>query len=388
MPPTDELHFDATAFPAARYNHSSPRYPTKQSQRLDLHRIEAIGIPFEPSSAFSILSKTTWGRGVQWIPLIRLLSIIEQHDIPFLGTRRQPFDPRELVWTSALGKGGEAVAKLVTSLDTPAVHKRFTKLSSMPNLPPSAASQSYFDPGSHSIYQELAVLAHASLNNVESIIRLIAIDRNYSYNYFSIVIELAELRTLREYLAKYKGIDEAKSRQFCCEVTSAIEYLHSEEVLHNDIKMENILITRSGAKLSDFGHAIFSFKQQTRKHLKRESRLIGTTRWTAPEFYDLDCVETTDTLSATSDIYSLGFVIACIAAGSDIFAEFDDLLLNEWKCNDKIICMLPETIMADSAWASRILGKSLRLNPSERFVSASQVLVSMTDIRYFSLEHH
>ena len=390
MPPTDELSSDAATFPAARQSHSSPRYATTQSQSIDLRLIQAIGISFEPPSASSTQNKTAWGPAVQWIPLIRLLSIIEQHGIPFLGTRGQPFDPRELVWTSALGKGGEAVATLVTSLDTPAVHKRFTELSSMPNqLPSSAAGQSYFNAGSTSIYQELAVLAHASLNNVESIIRLLAIDKNYSYNYFSIIIELAELRTLREYLANHKHIDEVTARQFCHEVTSALEYLHSEEILHNDVKMENILITRNGAKLSDFGHAIFNFKHQSRKQLIREHRLIGTKRWAAPELYDSGHVEKTDQLFATSDIYSLGFVIACVVAGRDIFAEFNDpRFWDDLKCNDEIISRLPETISADSAWASQILKNTLRLKASDRFDSASKILVSLTDIGYYSLEYY
>ena len=371
------LRSNSTDLPAAGYDGHSRGYSTRRSERLVRRTMEALGIAFEASTAVVAQDTTAWGPGVQWIPLISLLLVIEQHGIRFWGTRRQPFDPRELVWTSALGKGGEGVAKLVTSLNTVGVQKRFTNIWSTADSRPSAAAESYFNVGSRSIYQELAILAHASLNNVESIIKLIAIDKNYSFKYFSIIIELAEFGTLRQYLAKHRGISEAKSRQFCREITSALEYLHSMEVLHNDIKMENILITRTGAKLSDFGHAIFNFRQQSRRRLEIEGRLIGTGRWTAPEFHDPNLVQENDTLSPTSDIYSLGFVIACLAAGCEVFIELDDHDLNERKCRDKIISNLPETIMVDSAWASGILRKSLRLNPLERFVSASQLLMSL-----------
>ena len=82
-------------------------------------------------------------------------------------------------------------------------------------------------------------------------------------------------------------------------------------------------------------------------------------------------------------------MIACVVAGRDIFAEFNDpRLWDDLKCNDEIISRLPETISANSAWASQILKNTLRLKPSDRFNSTSKILVSLTDIEYYSLEHH
>jgi len=314
------------------------------------------------------------GPGVQWVPLIRLLSMIEQGGIPFWGTPRQPFDPRELVWTSALGKGVQAVAKLITNLDVNSVNKSWFK-SSESAVPTSASNVSYFGSYPRSIYQELAVLAHASIGNINTVIKLLGVDRNYSCNYFSIVIEFAEFHTLREYLVLKKGIEEAQAKLFCSEIAAALEYLHSEEILHNDVKMENILVTRGGAKLSDFGHAIFNFKKQTKDRLNRERSLVGTRRWTAPELYDLHILQEPSLhFSATSDIYSFGFVIAFLAAGFDFFSDIGDDTLNEWKCNDKVLNELPSDIMRESEWASRLLPKTLRLQPSERFQSALEIL--------------
>ena len=339
--------------------------------KSSLKYIESTGLP-QISNSESIAQdpKRKWGPGVQWIPLIRLLSIIEQRGILFWGTPRQPFDPRELVWTGAIGKGAEAVAKLITTLDMKGVNKKW-----LSGVPKYTSNLSYFSAHPRAIYQELAVLAHSSLSSINTIIKLIAVDKNYSINYFSIVIEYAEFHTLREYLEQSERIEERLAKQFCSEVTAALEYLHSEEILHNDVKMENILITRDGAKLSDFGHAIFNFKTQTKQRLKAEKRLVGTVRWTAPELHDPNCLEKPHPLmSATSDIYSLGFVIAFLAAGSDFFLKVDSRILNDWKCNNRIIDQLRQNIIADSAWASRILKKTLCLQPSERFQSASEIL--------------
>ena len=344
---------------------SSPKHTIKSIERSDVSNSESI--VQDP--------KMKWGQGIRWIPLIRLLSIIEQHGILFWGTPRQPFDPRELVWTSAIGIGAEAVAKLITTLDMKGVNKRwFTS-----TVPKHTSSVSYFGAYPRAIYQELAVLAHASLSNINTVIKLIAVDKNYSINYFSIVIEFAEFHTLREYLERHNPIDERQAKLFCSQVTAALEYLHSQEILHNDVKLENILITRDGAKLSDFGHSIFNFKTQTKHRLKEEGRLVGTKRWTAPELHDLYCLEELNPLmSATSDIYSLGFVIAFLAAGFDFFLDVSTRTLNDWKCNNQVINRLPPNIIADSAWASRILRKTLCLQPSQRFQSASEILSNVS----------
>jgi serine/threonine protein kinase len=48
------------------------------------------------------------------------------------------------------------------------------------------------------------------------------------------------------------------------QIGSAVAFLHNHEILHNDLKFDNILITGDEAdpiaKLADFGHATFSYK--------------------------------------------------------------------------------------------------------------------------------
>lgn len=56
-------------------------------------------------------------------------------------------------------------------------------------------------------------------------------------------------------------------------------YLHSKNILHRDIKSDNILINSNGdLKLADFGYAT----QLTKEHKRRQSR-VGTVCWMAPE---------------------------------------------------------------------------------------------------------
>ena len=49
---------------------------------------------------------------------------------------------------------------------------------------------------------------------------------------------------------------EEKMRMVSCQLLSALYYLHSDRILHRDIKPQNILLTSDGIiKLCDFGFA-------------------------------------------------------------------------------------------------------------------------------------
>lgn len=54
-------------------------------------------------------------------------------------------------------------------------------------------------------------------------------------------------------------LDEPEARQIFSQIISALGYLHSQEIAHRDIKLENVLITKDRkVKLIDFGFAIDS----------------------------------------------------------------------------------------------------------------------------------
>ena len=112
-----------------------------------------------------------------------------------------------------------------------------------------------------------------------------------------LVMEYIEGRTLDEYL-KERPSRKERNRVFA-ELLSAVEYLHKRGIVDNDIKPENIIITRADntLKLLDFGLAD--------NDAQYALRTLGCTpRYASPELLNQG-----GGIDARSDIYSIGVVM-------------------------------------------------------------------------------
>lgn len=113
-----------------------------------------------------------------------------------------------------------------------------------------------------------------------------------------IVMEYIDGETLTDYL---KGAPSSKEKKRVLnELLDAVGFIHKQQIVHNDLKTDNILITRNGhnVKLIDFGYA------DSDANLDKTTG--GTKAFASPELLNQ---ESTD---ATSDIYSLGFIIKAL----------------------------------------------------------------------------
>ena len=91
------------------------------------------------------------------------------------------------------------------------------------------------------------------------------------------------------------------------QLARALEYLHGLEVVHRDLKLENVLVGKEGrVKLIDFGFSL---------HLPRETYLLydfcGTPHYIAPEV-----IQREGYFGKPADIWSLGIVLYKITVGS------------------------------------------------------------------------
>lgn len=138
-----------------------------------------------------------------------------------------------------------------------------------------------------------------------------------------LVMELLEGESLAERIARGPlPIDEVLRNGV--QVAQALDKAHRAGVVHRDIKPGNVMITKSGAKLLDFGLAKASTIEVSvadatqHKPLTQEGTILGTFQYMSPE--QLEGIEA----DARSDIFALGAVLYEMATARRAFDREDE----------------------------------------------------------------
>src|ERR1700689_571879 len=137
-----------------------------------------------------------------------------------------------------------------------------------------------------------------------------------------LVLELLEGGTLAARLKK-GPLPLKQALQYGIEIAEALEKAHSNGIVHRDLKPGNIMLTKSGAKLLDFGLAkpaqnavkvaSGSMATMSKPHTV-EGMIVGTFQYMAPEQ-----VQGQDA-DARSDLFALGAVLYEMMTGNRAFA--------------------------------------------------------------------
>ncbi|AWU78271.1 uncharacterized protein C5L36_0E03290 [Pichia kudriavzevii] len=121
---------------------------------------------------------------------------------------------------------------------------------------------------------------------------------------YSEIMEFIPCGDLFSLISNTNGLNIVECDCFFKQILNAITYLHSVGVSHNDLKVENLLLTRKGQlKITDFGTSAV-FKTAWENEVQLSLGACGSERYVAPEQYIKD-LEYDPRLG---DVWSLGVI--------------------------------------------------------------------------------
>ncbi|KAM9237452.1 serine/threonine-protein kinase PLK4 [Dugong dugon] len=178
-------------------------------------------------------------------------------------------------------------------------------------------------------------------------------------NYVYLVLEMCHNGEMNRYLKnRMKPFSENEARHFMHQIITGMLYLHSHGILHRDLTLSNLLLTRNmNIKIADFGLAT-QLKMPHEKHYT----LCGTPNYISPE------IATRSAHGLESDVWSLGCMFYTLLIGRPPFDT--DTVKNTLN---KVVLADYETPTFLSREAKDLIHQLLRRNPADR-LSLSSVL--------------
>lgn len=120
------------------------------------------------------------------------------------------------------------------------------------------------------------------------------------------VMEYVEGMTLKEYIKEYGPLPVEEAIDIMKQIASAIQHAHANNIIHRDIKPQNILMDHYGnVKVTDFGIAV----ALSATALTQTNSILGSVHYLSPE------QARGGMATKKSDIYSLGIVFFELLTG-------------------------------------------------------------------------
>ncbi|OCF41735.1 CAMK/CAMKL/KIN1 protein kinase [Kwoniella heveanensis CBS 569] len=177
-------------------------------------------------------------------------------------------------------------------------------------------------------------------------------------NHHYMVFEFIDGGQMLDYIISHGRLRERAARKFARQIGSALDYCHRNSIVHRDLKIENILISKNGnIKIIDFG---LSNLYAPGRHL---STFCGSLYFAAPELLNAKAYTGPEV-----DVWSFGIVLYVLVCGK---VPFDDQSMPALHAKIKRgLCEYPAWLSAD---CKNLLTRMLNINPAER-ATLSEVL--------------
>eukprot|EP01012_Entosiphon_sulcatum_P030961 TRINITY_DN3856_c0_g1_i1.p1 TRINITY_DN3856_c0_g1~~TRINITY_DN3856_c0_g1_i1.p1 ORF type:complete len:529 (-),score=95.77 TRINITY_DN3856_c0_g1_i1:177-1763(-) len=152
-----------------------------------------------------------------------------------------------------------------------------------------------------------------------NIVRYLGSEYSHSENVLNIFIEYVPGGSLASISQKFKSLDMETTRVYTRQILEGLAYLHENEIIHRDIKGDNILVDDNGIiKLADFGCSKKLDALCSKTH--GCNTMVGTAYWMAPEV-----ITNEQGYGTKADIWSVGCTVVEMLTAKPPWPEFTSM---------------------------------------------------------------
>jgi len=178
------------------------------------------------------------------------------------------------------------------------------------------------------------------------------------------VMPYLEGPTLKQYLERARHLSIDDTLHVARDLLSALDHAHAQQIIHRDVKPENVVLAAEGAVLLDFGIAR-AIAVSGSDRLTRSGIAVGTSGYMSPEQ-----VAAEENIDRRTDVYSMGCLLFECLAGKPPF----------WHQNEAVVLQMHQTAVAPDvrtlrpetpAGLAEAIAVALRKRREERWQTAA-----------------
>ncbi|KAH7910883.1 hypothetical protein BJ138DRAFT_1151938 [Hygrophoropsis aurantiaca] len=182
-------------------------------------------------------------------------------------------------------------------------------------------------------------------------------------SFLSIFLEYVPGGSIGSCLRDHGRFDEEVVKSFTGQILDGLDYLHSKNIIHRDLKSDNILVEKTGiCKISDFGIS----KRTDDTNAPAYTAMQGTVFWMAPEVIN---TQKEKGYNSKIDIWSVGCVVLEMWAGKRPWSDEDFFTVMYKVIQMQQSPPVPSEVIL-SALATDFKDRCFAINPNERATAA------------------